>query len=487
MPKPNLLAAVLCAATCLTQPARAEITVDQAHALETQLRDWLVGLVAPAIDPGPRPIHVSPAGDRFRLEVQPPDSLAQQHVIEPGLAVTLDAAQTQDGRWTLENLHWPSPLRLKLPAHAGSKAPPTTWEGTIESQSFHAVFDPSFTTPSSFDAELTGFRTKTAGTNTFVAHSTNKSVWQPAGEGRIDVLLETTDEGVDSHTVAENGTKVSYAAGRWRSVSRVRNLSPANLATFIRAVAALVPALTPDVDQLTAPQRALAHKVVAASQDIMAGMTGDFTINDLRVDASGHKFQLHGLSTGVEFGVPEGKTTLSVRVAADGFESAEIPKGVLRDYVPRRIIIRPRISGLPADRLIDLAQRAIDADAKGRAALQAEAAAMALGGNVIVSMDELVVDLGPADLTGHGSVTINGPDQIDASAQLTAKGLDGLIKRANTDPSLKQATPVLIFLKGMGAQNGDATVWNIAYAKGHLTINDNDISGMIPGGMSPPK
>ena len=73
-----------------------------------------------------------------------------------------------------------------------------------------------------------------------------------------------------------------------------------------------------------------------------------------------------------------------------------------------------------------------------------------------------------------------GPDHYTAVAHVTATGLDTLIRRANTTPELQQAAPVLIFLKGIGLQDGDRVVWDVSYAGKTLLVNGTDMSQMMP-------
>jgi len=63
----------------------------------------------------------------------------------------------------------------------------------------------------------------------------------------------------------------------------------------------------------------------------------------------------------------------SFNLAVEGFDSPLVPQGPLHDYLPRRIALTPRVSGVPADDLMSLLDRAIDGADKD--SLQAEALA----------------------------------------------------------------------------------------------------------------
>ena len=43
------------------------------------------------------------------------------------------------------------------------------------------------------------------------------------------------------------------------------------------------------------------------------------------------------------------------------------------------------------------------------------------------------------------------------------------------------ASAPLIFLKGIGRQTGDSTVWDVIYRDGKLSVNGTDMSQMLPG------
>jgi hypothetical protein len=61
-------------------------------------------------------------------------------------------------------------------------------------------------------------------------------------------------------------------------------------------------------------------------------------------------------------------------------------------------------------------------------------------------------------------------------------GFDALQRKIAATEELKMATPVLIFLKGIGERDGNDMVWNIKYADSKMTVNGTDLSDMIPKG-----
>ena len=126
-------------------------------------------------------------------------------------------------------------------------------------------------------------------------------------------------------------------------------------------------------------------------------------------------------------------------------------------------------------------QQGIDGKINGDDAWQAAFLQLLSDNPVTVGFEDLAIDLGVARLEGGGEVEVSSPADFTGKAEFRLTGLDALIKRANATPELKQAAPVLIFLKGIGDQKGKETVWRVSYDDGHFTVNDTDLSDMAPG------
>ena len=165
----------------------------------------------------------------------------------------------------------------------------------------------------------------------------------------------------------------------------------------------------------------------------------------------------------------------------EGIEAADLIKGPLGEVMPRKIAITPTAGGISKKALVALAQRGIDGKIVGDAAWQAAFLKLLAENPVTLGFEDLAVDFGVAKLEGGGELEITSPSEITARAEFHVTGLDALIRRANAAPELKQVAPVLIFLKGIGEQDGKDTVWRIAYEDGKTTINDTDLSDIMPG------
>jgi len=461
--------------------ARADLTADQAKTLETQLHDWMASLVKPALDVGERPVQVSPEGDHYRLLLPLPEILSAMGFLEPGVQLSMTAKPMDGGRWALEDLRFPSPLRVQVPSKGPDGKPmQMPLEISVATQEYHAVFDPSYATTSSFDTAVTGTRVVTPVSTTTIAKSTGHSVWQPTLDGRLNVLAETGSDTTEAKATTPDGGTLVTTVAKTRTSLSIKGVSPGALATLVRSISALVPTLGGPQDKLTPPQRELARAVVFSLRDMIGGAEVTQTLEGMKVNGGGHTGTLAKISAGGAWATTDGKLELSGQMEFAGLDSPEVPKGLYRDYLPRKLTLKPRVSGIPSNDVIKLALRAIDIEAKDMPKLQQDAIALLAAGPLELAIDDLVLDMGAAKLAANGTFDIASPTDLTGDAEITVTGLNTLIKRANTAPELKDMTPVLIFLKGIGKQDGDDTTWTLAYEDGKFTVNDTDMSAMIP-------
>jgi len=479
----------------LPATARADDTTPaQAADLQAQLRAWFASLAGPAADVGPHPVQVTSEGNHFLLSVTIPDDLAKLGMLPPGLAESVKATPLDAGRWALDDLVVPNPLVTKLPPTPSqpksAKDQPKTQaakpvEQTItisfDSQQFHGVFDPSFATTSSFDSKLVGLHVTAPTSESTLAGGSSHISFEPVADGRIDVIgVGDTTQSTTTMQIP-NSPPVRYTIDSTHSSGRTRGLSPANLAALIRSLSTLVPTLPGTKDSLNPDQRTLARAAVFALRDLFTDSEAKQTLHGLKINAAGQNASIDQIVLGMRMGVDDGKLQLLTMVNLQGFDSPQIPAGVFRDYLPQKINLKPRISGVPGEDLTKLMLRAIDSDTSDMADLQEAGIALLGEGPLEVGIDELEIDLGRAALTGHGSVDIAGPTDISGEAEIAMIGLDALLKRANTTPEIKQAVPALLFLKGIGKADGEKMVWNITYQDNKLMVNDTDLSAMMPG------
>ena len=505
MPSPRLLATLALSsllAVPVSIPAYAsDTTPAQATDLQTQLHDWLANLAGPSADLGTAPVQVTAEGDHFNLVIAAPAALAAAKIVPPNLSVSVKATPLEAGRWALDDLKYPSPLMIDLPASPAEtpkpnarpnakpapKPLPQSITVSIDAQQFHGLLDPSFATSSTFDSTLTGLRVLGPNSDSVTTSLSSHTALEPAADGRIDVSGEGNS--LKSTTTLKDigDTPISYTIDSTHSTVRARSVSPTSLATLIRTLSTLVPTLKDTQNTLNPDQRTLARAAVMALRDLATSTEAHQSLQTIKIAAGPMTATVDKIGLGARFGTEDGKLKLQNEFSLEGIDSPMVPDGIYRDYLPRKIVLKPRISGVPAEGLTKLLLRAIDSDGTDKAELQEAAIALLAEGPLQVAIDELSIDLGHADLAAHGTVDIAAPDNIGGEAQVAMKGLDALIKRANTTPDLQQIAPVLIFLKGIGQQNGNTTLWNITYHDGKAMVNDTDLSAMLPNNQPSPR
>ncbi len=480
----------LALAAALATPAHADTTPEAAQALQTQLHDWLASLLQPAIAVPTDAITVVPEGDHFRLTLPDQKPLVDQGVIPPGTAISLSARPMDAGRWAIDDLQFPNPLRITAPPLPVPPAPPgappqpapepNVMTLAMDGLQTHGVIDPSLATTSSLDQSSAGMHFTSPRGTLITGQISANNTWQPDGAGRVNMLTRGTIADWKQTTVTPDGTPGTFTVNRIEIASTARKVSPAAYATIIRSITSFAPTFDKDSDSLTQDQRTLAHAVVANVRDLLEGVSLTETLNGLSVQAGPLLATLRSFTFGEDFAAPDGKMSLGFQLALEGIDSPLVPPGVFHDYLPKKIVLKPRVSGVPVQGVVDLANHAIDTDSKDMPMLQGEAMALLAAGPLNVSLETLSFDLGPASLDGNLSFDIASPTDITGDGDITITGLDTLIKRANTTPALKQIAPVLIFLKGIGKQDGDETSFAIAYEDGSLKVNDTDLSSMLP-------
>jgi hypothetical protein len=470
-------------------PARAEITADAAAALQAQIRAWVADLTGPAIDLGSHAVRVTPAGDAYRLEwpVMGPVGTTGWEI--SGDPVTVIAKPLDGGRWSIESMRLPTPLRAEQqPAQDGE---PHNWEMTLAGQNISGRFDPSLATNSTFDMELRGYNSSSQtakGTQTVhLDRYTGHGGWQPTGDGRVTISDERQGENLTvSMDVPGGPGPITVKATAVHGSVRVERIAFDRLGAALRSIRDMVPAAMQAAgaagmpDAVTPEDRAALHDLVVALRDLLGGVQQETTLEHIGFDVGGMGGTLASLTIGGRAAASDGMLDASLHLAMEGIDSPMIPKGPLRDYLPRRLALTPHLSGIPANDAVSLLLRAIDAG--DAALLQAEALGLLAKGPLKAGLDDVLLDLGVAVMKGNGTMTIAAPDDIKGSARIVATGLDALIRSANTVPEMRSAAPFLIIIKGIGDQKGDTVTWNITYADGQTKVNGTDLSALT----SPP-
>ena len=484
------LAAAL-AAMMAAAPARAQVTAEQALALQTTLRNWAAGLLTPLIQAAAVPVAVSADGARYRLEYAPGSGVIPGFTVtSAGNAVAL--VRPLDGtRWAIEDFTLPSDFEATFdlggPAMSGRMAM------HIGEQKFRAEFDPTLATPSRSEGVLSNIVQTVQGEQgpqtTRIARVTGDSTWTPAGPDTINAAVNSAMEGYAADTTLPDGTKLAYTIANTRLTLRAEGVDMARVGTMVRAASSLTSdiraELTGKVPGASAPtdaQRATMRTLVQALAATFTRIEGKEELTGMKFAAGGMEGTLAKLELGSAIGAPGGNAEFRLRIGVEGFDSAVIPPGAIRGLVPRRVVLAPRISGMPKSTLMDFLSHAIDVAGDPDAELDSDAMQMLADNPLTIGIDELLVELGLGRLTGTGQVQVSSPTEITGAAELRMTGLDPLIRLLGQLPETKMAVPVAIILKGIGKVEGSETVWRIAYADGKTTVNGTDLAALMPGG-----
>ena len=480
--------------TMQSQAPAPDVTAADAAKLATQLRSWLVGVLGPNITVPDAPFKVAAEGDHYLLSVP----IAGQVAGSGGITIaaeplTVSLRPLDATRWSILGMQIPSPLRIDNP-----NAKPTqlkSYAVKIADQTTTGIFDPSFATASSYDTQLRDYTAVTDGPNgmqtSHLDSLTAKTVWAPSGGGRVNMQTATSADKMTSAAAMPDGTPFSVSVAQIAGHGHIDGLLVSEIGPIIRAAAEMVPVLQaaaaapkPADGKPHAPippaARPAARALLASLRTLLGGYEQEFSLKQISFSSGGNAGTLADATLGLGGGAPNGRLDLHMTVAMDGLASPEIPPGIFTDYLPRHIAFKPRISGVPSQDLANLISHAIDSDGTNDDELAQEATALLGKGPLSIGVDDLALAMGPATLTGSGAVQVSSPADYVAQASLRLIGFEALMADANNRPELAQAAPVMIFLKGIGKQEGDAVVWNISYQDNKLLVNGTDLSAMVP-------
>ncbi len=472
-------------ALALAMPARAAVTEEAAAALQRDLRGWVAGLLAPLVAPESVPLRVLAAGDAYRLEVT---AIALSQVnITYDTPVTAAIRPLDGGRWAIEDYRMPAMISVALP-QGGAKL----FSMAIGQQQARGVFDPSYRTASRFEAKLANIVEEFAGpsgpSTTRIGAFDYSTTWEPAGEGYIDTADRMRMTGYAATQVMPDGQEMRITAREIDATTKGVGINPANAAATVRSLALLAGDLMARPDGVkgdnpegpTPGQRQLLHAVLDSMTAVFVRLETEQTWSGLTVAGGAGGGQLDRVSLASRMAAPGGKAEFGLRLEFSGLQSALIPQGPIRQLIPRRIAVAPRLTGVAKSEVLAFLGRAIDVAGHDDADLQGEAQELLSANPATIALDDLDIDLGIARLRGAGELKIAAADDIGGTAELRMTGLDALLRTLRQVPEAAAAAPVLLMLKGLGEVSGNETVWRIEYADQKVTVNGNDLSGMIP-------
>lgn len=466
--------------------APAAPSADGAKAVADGVREWLAKQLGGIVDVSALPLRVLAEGEAYRLEVPVGGAWFDGAVKVGDAAVALTVKPLDGGRWQVVGGGIPAKLTMEMKDPSGETSRITIG---LESQQNTGVYDPSLKTASNFVTSLTGYTTETqtkAGVQvTRIGKLVGRSEWAPSAPGRVTVQGDSQLEDYSTITPVPGLGEVKVTMGRLGGSTRIENFDVEGLGTLLRTAFELGSsakttgkAATDAKGASTPEQKASALKLVGLVFSMLDAMETDYSYEDIKVDG-GAMFSggLRRFGMGLSAGAPDGKVDVKLRLSAEGLESPMIPPGPWVEFIPHKVSLTPRVSGVSKEAVVALLRTAIETEGSD---IEAQAMALLAANPVALGIEDLLLDVGPMRLKGTGSVEVAGIDELSGEAELRATGFDALIRRANAVPELKAAAPVLIFLKGIGKQEGTETVWSITYSDNKVMVNDTDLSDLMP-------
>jgi hypothetical protein len=142
----------------------------------------------------------------------------------------------------------------------------------------------------------------------------------------------------------------------------------------------------------------------------------------------------------------------------------------------RKFTFRPRIAGIDATALTDLALAGMDEH--GNSGDWQQQAQRVFGPDGIrLSIQDLELDVGAARAVGAGSVIMTQSGDFGGQATIRSFGLEPLIAKLQKNPDLAQTVPALRFARSLGRPAGDnELLWEISIQNNDVLVNGIDLA-----------
>ena len=470
----------------------AEVTTAQAKALETQMRGWLRSMLGPDTQPAGRTVQVKPEGDHYSIELP----LGTPRATQPSpVTLSASAQQTEDGRWTFEGPILPSPTSFTLdvpaPTRQGQKAPgpnmPVEFTITTASGDSRGTFDPSFASPSTFSSSSRDVQIKARSAMlnqlTKIERSETASTLRPTGAGQVDYAGDATIEGYTVLSRSQDNLPFELSAQQIRVTSGITSLSRAQATMMLPAVVRLAKGVLagppvaggdavmayPSID----PQ--LMRTILQSLQDLASEFTLSETLDGVAVRSENRNGAAGQVRIGMGIKSEGGLLQAYMDLGLDGLVLPDMAHGAMAELLPRKVALRPVLTGVPTAELIRwfgaMGDRTSSVSPPGFATLL-------LRDGVSTGLDSFAIDIGNTSFAGTGRLTAVSPDDVIVQAQITATNFDDVIARVNAVPELASVLPLFVFAKGVSRTVESRLVWNVAYRDNKLLVNGTDLSAM---------
>jgi hypothetical protein len=430
-------------------------------------------LVAPVVAP-----EVSHDGDHFHVHIPLPQLTAP-----PDAAIEVTAVPLDSGVWNITGLTLPQTGTLQTQGAPG--AGPRSLRFSIGQQTAHARIDPTLSVPSPYAMALSDMAFHLDGAKSPAELTIGQMTVEGTITGDPDRRMTTR-----SHATAENwhltlttqgGTQGGTKPGAPFILSLrtmdvrddVNGLDRAQadrLREAARAISASRRTSPPVPGQPAAMSPAVReqlHAIIEASAGLLSGLDVEETLQGLHFDAgAGNNGDIGTISLAMAGGAADNRVAGHVDIGLNDMTLAALPAV----YAPRRVAIKTAMSGIPVEPLRQLLRQATEADADP-VALRAQAIALLSEPGAHAGIDSLLIEAGPLLLQGSARLRAMPDGSAGFNIHLTARGLDAMLAQVEADPKVQQVMPMLFLAKGMGKQEGDTLVWDIAFADGLVTVN----------------
>lgn len=417
-------------------------------------------------------------GDSYRLTLpltglQAPDDAA----------VTANARPAGNGLWDVGSIRFPA-NGVTVPNGTPQRA------FSIGSQDITARIDPGFTRPATYSARLTDVRQEIdlpdGKSDVSAARYTVDGTLSGAPSGRISLAYSAAVTDSRASVTGPDGSRFTVGIQEAALRLTVDDLDRAKgerlqraLRNFSGDLKPVGPPGGPPVAPVAPPSKAAQRELVENLDGLLTKLNGIETAEGMHIDMPPiGSVDIGRMLMAVATDTADGRLDSKFDVALDGLSTPLIPADFV-PFVPRRVTMRPVLTGLPIDKLLDL-MRSATADGSDQAALGRQLDALLSDPNVSAGIDAIGFDSGPLQVTGSARV-VQGPNKVfTLQLHLAATGMDALLARAQAQPSLQQILPVLFIAKGMGRQEGPALVWDIVLGDGAAKVNGIPV-GQPPG------
>ncbi len=95
-----------------------------------------------------------------------------------------------------------------------------------------------------------------------------------------------------------------------------------------------------------------------------------------------------------------------------------------------------------------------------------------------VTVNNAVLDVGPAEITARGAVTLRGQNDRDGRLTVTATHFDALMQALPQDGEALKALPFLLVLRQFAEKDGDALRWVIDFHGKHVLVDGIDVAAL---------